>query len=160
MKRLFTHPLVLVAFVVGAGALSSACTNSSGKLPLVVVYKSPTCGCCSKWVDHLSEAGFQVKVNEIQDMAPMKVRYGVPTALQSCHTAQVGGYVLEGHVPASDVKRLLTDRPDVVGLAVAGMPMGSPGMDGGTPVPYDVVAFHEDGRQETYSSHTGDLFSR
>lgn len=103
--------------------------SASAALPLVSVHKSPTCGCCSLWVDHMREAGFKVEVHETDDLQPIKRRLGVPHSHASCHTAQVGPYFVEGHVPAEAVRRLLTQRPDARGIAVPGMPMGSPGME-------------------------------
>ncbi len=122
---------------------------------VVEVYKSPTCGCCSKWVDHLRHNRFTVRTTDTEDMDAVKARYKVPAALQSCHTAIVGGYVIEGHVPASDVQRLLKERPAIVGIAVPGMPVGSPGMEvpGQKPAAYDVVAFDKTGRTTVFASH-------
>jgi hypothetical protein len=119
----------------------------------VTVYKSPTCGCCSKWVRHLEENGFSVETHDVRDLTPMKRANGVPEPLSSCHTAFVGGYVVEGHVPASDVKRLLAQRPQVSGLAVPGMPEGSPGMEGPNPERYRVLTFGPDGQVDVFSSH-------
>jgi hypothetical protein len=110
-------------------------------LPEVAVNKDPNCGCCAAWADHLRGAGFPVKVAERSDMKAVKTRLGVPDDLASCHTAEVAGYVLEGHVPASAVLRLLKERPQAKGLAVAGMPIGSPGMEGGEPETYEVMLF-------------------
>ena len=122
---------------------------------LVEVYKTPWCGCCSAWVDHMTANGFEVEVHEVEDLAPVKQKFGVPSSLQSCHTAEVGGYALEGHVPAEDVQRLLKSKPDVQGLAVPGMPIGSPGMEtGGEPDKYDVIQFGKAGKA-VYSSHVG-----
>ena len=118
----------------------------------VVVYKSPTCGCCAKWIDHLEDNGFNVEVHDRQNMNPVKDGLGIPRHLQSCHTAEVGGYLVEGHVPAGDIKRLLEERPAIKGLAVPGMPMGSPGMEGPRKDPYDVLAFDEGGNPSVYSS--------
>ena len=121
--------------------------------PTVTVYKSPTCGCCSKWADHLRENGFTVETVDVQDLSAVKRRYGIPPALQSCHTAVVEGYVVEGHVPAADVRRLLAERPDAAGLTVPGMPIGSPGMEqGDTAEPYDVLLVH-DGETAVFASH-------
>ena len=119
----------------------------------VTVYKTPTCGCCKLWVDHLHEAGFEVEVHDLGDVTGEKQRLGVPPRLASCHTAVVEGYVIEGHVPAEDVRRLLATRPDVVGISVPGMPMGSPGMEFGPPQPYDVIAFQGDGSTSVFASH-------
>ena len=95
--------------------------------PTMVVNKDPNCGCCSGWVEHVRAAGFETRVNEVSDLAPLKSQLSIPAALASCHTAQIEGYVIEGHVPASAIKRLLSERPLAIGLAVAGMPVGSPG---------------------------------
>jgi hypothetical protein len=112
-------------------------------LPRVAVTKDPNCGCCGGWVDHMRGAGFTVEVIEAANLNPLKSRLGVPNALWSCHTAEVGPYVLEGHVPAHAVRRLLTEKPAARGLAVPGMPVGSPGMEieGSPNEPYDVVLF-------------------
>jgi hypothetical protein len=120
--------------------------------PLVTVYKSPTCGCCAKWVDHMRAAGFQVEVHDTSDVAPIKNAAGVPEETRSCHTARVGDYVLEGHVPADVVRKLLDEKPAIVGLAVPGMPMGSPGMEGPHKDPYDVLAFTRDGKTSVFAS--------
>lgn len=117
----------------------------------IVVYKSPTCGCCGKWVEHMEEAGFSVDVENMRDVTPIKRELGVPGRMQSCHTAKVGDYFVEGHVPADLVKRLLADRPDIKGLAVPGMPMGSPGMEGPRKDPYDVIAIGKDGRAKVFA---------
>ena len=113
--------------------------------PLVSVYKSPTCGCCGEWVKHIRASGFRVETREIADVAPIRRRYGVPDQLASCHTAVVAGYAIEGHVPASDIQRLLRERPKVRGLAVPGMVAGSPGMEQGPPQPYATLAFDDRG---------------
>lgn len=131
----------------------SADRSSDPSLPSVTVYKSPTCGCCSAWADHLRSNGFAVETVDVQDIDAVKQQYGIPPALQSCHTAVVDGYVVEGHVPADDVKRLLAERPDAAGLAVPGMPIGSPGMEQGDTVqPYDVILV-DDGETSVFSSH-------
>jgi hypothetical protein len=119
----------------------------------VTVYKSPTCGCCKAWVDHMREAGFTVVAIDTNDVSGIKHQHGVTGDLGSCHTALVGGYVLEGHVPAADVKRLLAERPKVTGLAVPGMPMGSPGMEGMYSDKYDVVAFDRSGGRSVFASY-------
>jgi hypothetical protein len=120
---------------------------------LVTVYKTPTCGCCGKWVEHLEADGFAVETIELENIGQIKLENGIPAELSSCHTALVDGYVIEGHVPAEDVKRLLAERPDIAGLAVPAMPIGSPGMEGPNPEPYEVIAFTEDGNAHTYASH-------
>jgi len=120
----------------------------------VVVYKSPTCGCCNKWISHLQQTGFKVEAHDVKDIVPYKKRHGVTPQLASCHTAIVDGYVIEGHVPASDIKRLLRERPKVTGLAVPGMPIGSPGMEQGSyKQPYNVISFDEKGEKKVFASH-------
>ena len=128
---------------------------STSALPVVDVYKSPTCGCCSKWVDHMREEGFEVRTTDTSELADFKASHGVPRQMESCHTALVGGYVVEGHVPASDIQRLLRERPGIRGVAVPGMPIGSPGMEipGTKAQPYDVIAFDKTGRTEVFASH-------
>lgn len=124
-------------------------------LPLVTVHKSPTCGCCTLWVEHLQHAGFPVQVVETDDLAPIKAQLGVPPGRGSCHTAQVAGYFVEGHVPADDIVRLLTERPDARGLALPGMPLGSPGMEvpSGVAEPYTVELVANDGSTSAFSRH-------
>ena len=120
----------------------------------MVVYKSPTCGCCANWVEHMRDAGFAVEVHDTADVAPVKHDHGVPGHLGSCHTAVVDGYVIEGHVPVEDIQRLLAERPEVAGIAVPGMPVGSPGMEmGSRKDPYDVVAFTKGGGVSVFASH-------
>ncbi len=120
----------------------------------VTVYKSPTCGCCKQWVRHMQASGFSVKAHDVADIVQNKTANGVPRTLGSCHTANVGGYVIEGHVPASDIKRLLKERPPVRGLAVPGMPVGSPGMEqGGHKDRYDVLTFDARGNTSVYARH-------
>lgn len=128
--------------LVGAAALllQGRLAGAAGGL-LVTVHKDPNCGCCSGWVKHLQAAGFVTKVADTAEMEAVKSRLGVPDSLAACHTAEVAGYVVEGHVPALAIKRLLADRPTATGLAVAGMPVGSPGMEGGKPERYEVILF-------------------
>jgi hypothetical protein len=112
----------------------------------IAVSKDPNCGCCNGWVAHLRRAGFTVNVSDTDNLPSVKARLGVPADLASCHTAEVNGYVIEGHVPADAISRLLREAPRAGGLAVPGMPVGSPGMEGGTPETYDVVLFGGQGR--------------
>jgi len=121
------------------------------ELPPVVVYKTPSCGCCNGWVEHLREAGFDVEARDVRDLMSVKIDAGVPTDLTSCHTALIDGYVVEGHIPADVVKRLLAERPAVAGIAVPGMPIGSPGMEGPNPEAYTVQAFTADGDRATFA---------
>ncbi len=122
-------------------------STAEAESPAILVHKDPNCSCCAGWVRHLKDAGFGVRVEETTNLQPVRKRLGVPADLAACHTAEVDGYVLEGHVPAAAVRRLLEQRPQAVGLAVPGMPVGSPGMEGGTPQRYDVVLFGANGRQ-------------
>jgi len=122
--------------------------------PVVHVVKSPSCGCCNLWIAHLRRAGFRVRITDVADVAPTARRLGVPDDLRSCHTASAGGYAIEGHVPAGDIARLLRERPAAAGLAVPGMPMGSPGMEaGGRREPYRVILFTRAGRRTLFASH-------
>jgi hypothetical protein len=123
------------------------------ELPAMTVWKNPLCGCCGNWVAHMRANGFSVKVHETENLEQMKKMAGIPEPLQSCHTARVGDYVVEGHVPAADVKRLLAARPAARGLAVPGMPSGSPGMENGAHDAYDVILFERDGGTRVFSSH-------
>jgi hypothetical protein len=124
--------------------------------PSMEVFKSPTCGCCSKWVEYARQAGFAVKVTDLDDDAldAVKTKNGVPRTAQSCHTALVGGFVVEGHVPLAEVHRLLKEKPAVIGIAVAGMPTGSPGMEvpGGRVQPYNVISFDKQGNTKVFAS--------
>ena len=148
MNRLFQHVL-LVALT---GTMAAA--QVPAKPTAVEVFKSPTCGCCGKWVEHMRAAGFTVKVSDLgeAELQQIKKKSGVPDAAQSCHTARVDGYIVEGHVPASAVRRLLVERRKVVGLAVPGMPTGSPGMEipNVKAQPYDVLSFDAQGNTKTF----------
>lgn len=132
--------------------------NSSlaAKLPLVEVWKSPTCGCCKDWIIHLEKHGFQVRTHETGN-TDAREKLGMPLALGSCHTAKIGDYVVEGHVPAREILRLLKEKPKAVGLAVPAMPLGSPGMDGpayqNRSQPYEVLLVGKDGRHSVYQAY-------
>ena len=154
--------MALLLLILGACGTSAATppahteTSAAGaKGSELVVYKSPTCSCCKDWNTHVMVYGFPVNVKEVDDLTEIKDRYGVPGDLRSCHTAIVEGYVIEGHVPAADIERLLRERPAIAGLAVAGMPLGSPGMEvpGAAPVAYDVIAFDAAGGTSVFASH-------
>ena len=119
----------------------------------VVVYKDPSCGCCSQWVKHLRRSGFSVVVNNVEDMEPIKRKAGIPDAMESCHTAYVGDYSIEGHVPASDIKRMLAENLAIKGLAVPGMPSSAPGMDDPDYEPYSVFAFNTNGATSVFASY-------
>lgn len=154
MKKSLFKSAVAAAIVVLA--LVTGISMSAQRAQTVEVYKSPTCGCCALWVKHLEQQGFATRVTELDEptLTATKAKHGVPAKAQSCHTAIVDGYVLEGHVPAADVRRLLKERPAVAGLAVAGMPIGSPGMEvGNTKQPYDVQSFDKRGQLQVFSSY-------
>lgn len=147
------------ALLVGlatASLTASAFPSAAEALPKMTVTKDPSCGCCGAWVDHVRKAGFPVEVIESAEVNRLKVRLGVPQDLASCHTTEVGGYVIEGHVPADAIKRLLAEKPQAKGLAVPGMPVGSPGMEvqGVEDDTYDVVLFGPAG-QTTFSRYRG-----
>ena len=145
--------------VISLGLVAVASVGASRLLaqtkPMLTVYKDPNCGCCAKWVDHMKANGFAATVNETTDMDAIKSKYHVTDNLRSCHTTLVGNYVIEGHVPAADVKRLLAEKPaNVSGLAAPGMPASSPGMDLTPFVPYDVVSFDSKGKSKLFAKHT------
>ncbi len=149
--------------VIGVGLVLSA-TSNRRELPVtpdtesaeVVVYKTASCSCCSKWVEHLQRRGLDVATVNVPNTVPAREREGVPNRLGSCHTAVVGDYWVEGHVPADLVQRLMAESPDdIEGIAVPGMPMGSPGMEGPNPVEYDVIAYHTDGSTSVYATRKG-----
>jgi len=130
-----------------------ACSQAASAA-VVEVVKSPTCGCCSDWIEHLRRSGMQVRVTEVPDTSPIAKKLGVPEELRSCHTAKVGGYVVEGHVPASDIKMLLAKKPAATGIAVPGMPMGSPGMDqAGAKEAFATILFDAKGKRQVFARH-------
>jgi hypothetical protein len=151
---------VAVAAALAAVTLMLSPPAPPAGAPLVTVYKSPTCGCCNKWVRHLQEAGFAANAEHLADLDAVRAELGVPTKYAACHTAVVKGYVIEGHVPVADIKRLLAERPKARGLAVPGMPIGSPGMEGPNPQAYDVLLLHEDGTVSVYAQHNANQHSR
>ena len=143
----------LMALAVGVRSHAMA----AGGAGRVTVYKNESCGCCKLWVQPLQKAGFEVQVNDVSNLGPIKERVGIPPAMGSCHTAEVGGYFVEGHVPADDIKRLLRERPDARGLTVPGMPAGSPGMEvpSGQVQPYDVLLVSKTGTTSVFAHHGG-----
>ena len=142
------RPLLIA--IASATALVASAANAAQ----LTVHKSPYCGCCAKWIEHVEKHGFSVKVVETEDMTAVKKRLGVPDQLGSCHTTLAGGYFIEGHVPAADIKRLLAQKPKAAGIAVPGMPLGSPGMEqGGRKDPYSVIAFTKDGKKTVFAKH-------
>ena len=145
---------VLLLSVLAAGLLAAACSTPAAQPSAnrVVVSKTPSCGCCAKWVDHMKAAGFEVEVRNMESTTEAREKAGVPIDLASCHTATVDGYALEGHVPSDLVRKMLKERPKIAGLAVAGMPIGSPGMEQpGFQQPYDVTAFDNAGKRFVYA---------
>jgi hypothetical protein len=143
-------------WIVRTAALSASLATGralTAPLPEMVVYKSATCGCCNDWVKHLRKSGLTVKTVDVSDLGAIRQRFGVPDRLAACHTAVIGGYVVEGHVPATAVKRLLAEKPSVVGISVPGMPNGSPGMDGPNPEAFSAVVFDERGRPRAFESY-------
>lgn len=148
---------IFVRVILGAGAAAVAAPRVAramiGAAPMpMTVYKSPSCGCCKSWVTHMQGAGFTVKVIDMDDLTAVKKNAGVPQKLQSCHTALVGAYVIEGHVPADLVKKMLNQKPQITGLAVPGMVTGSPGMEmGESKDPYDVIAFDRTGKTSVFA---------
>jgi hypothetical protein len=154
--RTISRRALLAGLAVSALSVSARSTLAAQTLPRMVVTKDPTCGCCTAWVEHVRAAGFDVAVVESSDLSRLKIRLGVPQTLASCHTAEIGGYVIEGHVPPAVIKRLLAEKPDAKGLAVPGMPVGSPGMEveGMEPDTFEVVLFGPSG-QRTYARYTG-----
>lgn len=154
MKRLLFISIIIAVLI-------SACTPSSlqeadvEESRLVTVYKLPTWGCCGDWTEYLKGNGFNVKTEDVQSLVEIKAEYQVPLEFQACHTAIVDGYVIEGHVPVSEIERLLSERPDVIGIAVAGMPAGSPGMEieEFDSQPFDVISFDENGSIEIFESY-------
>jgi hypothetical protein len=142
---------------VGLAAIGLIVALTSGgaeaQRPVAVeVFKDATCGCCANWVEHLRRKGFAPTSTNVDNIAALKDTHNVPRQARSCHTALVGGYVIEGHVPAADIQRLLKERPAIAGLAVPGMPIGSPGMEGSNPQPYNVLAFDKKGQTSVFST--------
>src|SRR5437773_1147991 len=140
----------VLALVLAGAAVAGLAIATPAPPPDIIVYKTSTCGCCKKWVEHLEAAGFRVTVHDTVDMAGVAARYGVPRRLSTCHTALVQGYVVEGHVPVDVIERLLKEGPEIAGVAVPGMPPGSPGMESETPVHYQIVTFDKSGGTAVY----------
>lgn len=154
MSSLISRRRLLLASLTAAlpGVLWAAADKT-----LVEVWKSPYCGCCKDWISYLESSGFAVRTHEVQDLDAARRRLGMPERFASCHTAKVAGYLLEGHVPAREIQRLLKEKPVALGIAVPGMPVGSPGMDGpaygGRRDPFDVLLVSRDGRAAVFSSY-------
>lgn len=140
--------------LAGLAPLALLACAESAVAATVNVTKSASCTCCEGWAEHMRKAGFTVKVTVVEDVTPTATRLGVPKQLRSCHTSEIGGYVIEGHVPAADVKRLLARRPKATGLAVPGMVLGSPGMDfGKQKEAYKTILFDKGGMRQVFASH-------
>lgn len=154
MKYLLTR--LLGALVLGIGLSPALAVAATALTHAVEVYHDPACGCCVNWIGYMRAQGYVVTVHETSSLATVKQRLGVPAAAASCHTAQIAGYVIEGHVPVQDIRRLLAERPDAIGLAAPGMPMGSPGMEMGAPERYDVLLLSRDGTTRVYATHGPD----
>lgn len=145
-------PMNTLAKLIATALLSLVATvGVAGEL--ITVYKSPTCGCCSAWIEHLKTNGFEVQAHDSNQMGEVKQSLGVRPQHASCHTAEVAGYVIEGHVPAAEIRRLLQEKPAVAGLAVPGMPTGAPGMEGSRKDPYQVLTFDQDGNSRVYAEY-------
>lgn len=134
-------------------ALGVAWPSMAQPLPVVDVYKSPECGCCKTWAEHLQKNGFSVNLHDVDDVPAARKKLGMPNRYGSCHTAKVGQYLVEGHVPAADIKKLLKKHPEALGLAVPSMPPGSPGMEGERSVPYDTLLVMPDGSAKIFAHH-------
>ena len=145
MLRTFLNAL---AFIV----LSAGVVQAAG-LPEIQVWKNPNCGCCVKWIDHLREAGFEVVAHDTGQVNAVRAKLGMPERYASCHSATVDGYAIEGHVPAADIKRLIEERPMAKGLAVPGMPVGSPGMEGPYSEPYQTLLIGPGGKAKVFAEH-------
>lgn len=146
------HRIFSQAILAGTLALPLLASAAG---PVVEVYKSAYCGCCTGWVDHMKANGFDVKVKNVESPSDYREKFGIPQEFGSCHSAKVAGYAIEGHVPAADIKRLLAEKPKAVGLAVPSMPMGSPGMEGPRKDPYDVYLVQAKGQKSVYKHYDG-----
>jgi hypothetical protein len=157
MKKDFVRTMALtVAFAslaLTTAAVRSSPSDAPANKPVITVYKDPSCGCCKNWIAHLIKHGYRVDAKDSPNMAEIKRTLGVPTGLTACHTAMVNGYLIEGHVPAADIDRLLAQKPKIAGLAVPGMPAGSPGMEGASAQRYQVLTFDKSGKTTVFAKH-------
>lgn len=142
----------ILVFVILLGAGIFISIKYVHQEPDVIVYKSPTCSCCAKWISHLHHSGFKVKTVNVKDLSPIKTKHGINPGIASCHTSLIGNYVVEGHVPIQAIQKLLKEQPNIHGIAVPGMPIGSPGMEGPNPQPYNVYSFNLDGSKHIFMS--------
>lgn len=141
------------AYILIALAIAGSSAAIAAPMPTVDVYKSPSCGCCGKWVDHMKQAGFKVQIHEMQDPSTMRAKAGIPDSYGSCHTAMVGGYTVEGHVPPADVQRLLRERPAAIGLSAPGMPASAPGMDMPGKTAFQTLLITKNGSSKIFAQH-------
>lgn len=157
MKKPTVRTLAVVAafttLVLTTAAVRFPVVAESAKKPTITVYKDPSCGCCKAWIEHLKKNGYTVVAKDTPDMSEIKRTLGVPDAVTSCHTGVVNGYLIEGHVPAADIDRLLAKKPHIAGLGVPGMPMGSPGMEGSSSQHYQVLSFDKSGKTSVFASY-------
>jgi hypothetical protein len=157
MKKPFFRPFALgvsaMALALTTGAAPVPPIDVAPKTPTITVYKDPGCGCCKNWIEHLIKHGYRVDAKDTPGMTEVKRTLGVPDRLSACHTAVVNGYLIEGHVPAADIARLLKEKPKIAGLAVPGMPMGSPGMEGPRVQHYQVLSFDKAGKTKVFASY-------
>ena len=154
--KLLNGFLVIGLFLLSIAVFSINPSNqvfADNALPEITVYKTPTCGCCGKWVSHLESNGFKVNAVNQNDLSSLKQQLGIAPSLQACHTAKIGDYFVEGHVPASDIKKMLATKQDIQGITVPGMPMGSPGMEGARKDNYDVLAINKDTSVTIFNSY-------
>jgi len=151
--KLVTLITTLALIGLTAQAVRSSPSVEGVKKPTITVYKDPSCGCCKNWIEYLAKHGYRVDAKDTPDMAGIKRTLGVPDRLRACHTGVVNGYLIEGHVSAEDIDRLLAQKPKIAGLAVPGMPAGSPGMDGPQTQRYQVLAFDKNGKTTVFSTH-------
>ncbi len=150
-RRLFVLTAIFAAFIPLTAAAPGSPSPATAEV--ITVYKDPDCGCCKAWVEYLRKNGYRVVTHDTRDMDEIKTTVGIPKQLMSCHTAIIAGYIIEGHVPAADIARLLRTKPNIRGLAVPGMPAGSPGMEGPPPVHYKVIAFTRSGKTSVFANH-------
>lgn len=144
---------IVASIVMLCSTAFSYSTFATEQKPLVEVYKSPTCGCCKGWVKHLEQNGFAVKAHDVSDVSAARQFLGMPQQLGACHSAKVGNYLVEGHVPAADIHKLLKEKPKALGIAVPGMPPGSPGMESPHPVRYETLLVGKDGSTKVFARH-------
>lgn len=152
-KTLSAFPPAFLRALLSVFLLAAAFSAAAQTLPTVEMYKNPYCGCCGQWAEHMRKNGFQVVAHDVEDITAKRASLGMPASVGSCHTAKVGGYLLEGHVPAADVRRLLKEKPKALGLAVPGMPAGSPGMDIPNSPPYETLLVAKDGGTTVFARH-------